>query len=58
MVVTGGGPLGPKLVTRLRQDGHEAIPASPDTGVGALAGEGLSRALAGDRRISAGTTVG
>ena len=43
MVVTGGGPLGPKLVTRLRQDGHEAIPASPDTGVDALTGEASAR---------------
>src|SRR5690348_927487 len=47
IVVIGGGPIGSKLVTRLREDGHEAIPASPDTGVDALTGEGLSQALAG-----------
>jgi hypothetical protein len=46
IVVIGGGPPGSKLVTRLRQDGHEAIPASPDTGVDTLTGEGLSQALA------------
>lgn len=49
MVVTGGGPLGPKLVTRLRQDGHEAIPASPDTS---------ARPSPAIGRIPAGTTVG
>jgi len=47
IVVIGGGPIGSKLVTRLREDGHEAIPASPDTGVDTLTGEGLSQALAG-----------
>src|SRR6185369_1282144 len=34
-------------VTRLREHGHEAVPASPDTGVNTLTGEGLAEALQG-----------
>src|SRR5690606_22244090 len=35
------------LVTRLRDQGHEVVAASPRTGVNTLTGEGLSEALAG-----------
>ncbi len=46
IVVIGGGPIGSKLVTKLREHGHEAVTASPDTGVDILTGEGLADALA------------
>jgi uncharacterized protein YbjT (DUF2867 family) len=48
IVVLGGtGLVGSKLVSRLLQHGHEAVPASPSTGVNSLTGEGLSQALSG-----------
>jgi uncharacterized protein YbjT (DUF2867 family) len=34
-------------VKRLREAGHEVLPASPDSGVNTLTGEGLAAALAG-----------
>ena len=46
IVVIGGGPIGSKLVTKLREHGHEAAAAPPDTGVDILTGEGLADALA------------
>jgi uncharacterized protein YbjT (DUF2867 family) len=36
-----------KLVTRLREEGHDAVPASPDTGVNTLTGKGLAEVLEG-----------
>jgi uncharacterized protein YbjT (DUF2867 family) len=47
VVIGGTGLIGSKLVTKLRDQGHEAIPASPDTGVNTLTGEGLVDALQG-----------
>ena len=47
VVIGGSGLIGSKLVTKLRDHGHEAIPASPDTGVNTLTGEGLADAVAG-----------
>ena len=47
VVIGGTGLIGSKLVERLREDGHEAVPASPDTGVDTLTGEGLAEALQG-----------
>lgn len=47
VVIGGTGLIGTKLVTTLRDDGHEAVPASPDSGVDTLTGEGLSDALTG-----------
>lgn len=41
VVIGGTGLIGSKLVTRLRERGHEAIPASPNSGVNTLTGEGL-----------------
>ena len=46
VVIGGTGRIGSKLVSRLREQGHEAVPASPDTGVSTLTGEGLADALA------------
>jgi uncharacterized protein YbjT (DUF2867 family) len=47
VVIGGTGLIGSKLVERLREDGHEPLPASPDTGVDALTGAGLAEALEG-----------
>ena len=41
------GLIGSKLVTKLRQRRHEAVPASPASGVNTLTGEGLTEALEG-----------
>jgi uncharacterized protein YbjT (DUF2867 family) len=47
VIIGGTGLIGSKLVTRLRAQGHEAVPAAPNTGVNTLTGEGLSAALHG-----------
>jgi uncharacterized protein YbjT (DUF2867 family) len=47
VVIGGTGLIGSKLVNRLGAQGHDAIAASPDTGVDTLSGEGLDEALAG-----------
>src|SRR5262249_34480970 len=47
VIIGGTGLVGSKLVTKLRDHGHEAVPASPDTGVNTLTGEGLAEALQG-----------
>jgi uncharacterized protein YbjT (DUF2867 family) len=47
VIIGGSGLIGSKLVTRLREQGHEAVPASPASGVNTLTGEGLADVLAG-----------
>jgi uncharacterized protein YbjT (DUF2867 family) len=47
VVIGGSGLIGSKVVTKLRDGGHEALPASPDSGVNTLTGEGLADALLG-----------
>jgi len=47
VVIGGTGLIGSRLVKKLREQGHEAIAASPNTGVNTLTGEGLSEALKG-----------
>ena len=47
VVIGGTGLIGSKLVTKLGEHGHEAVAASPNTGVNTLTGEGLAEALAG-----------
>jgi len=47
VIIGGTGLIGSKLVTRLREHGHEAVPASPDTGVNTLTGEGLAKVVTG-----------
>jgi len=47
VVIGGTGLIGSKLVAKLRDHGHEAVAASPDTGVNTITGEGLAKALAG-----------
>src|SRR5262245_22540427 len=45
VIIGGTGLIGSKLVTRLREHGHEAVPAAPNTGVNTLTGEGLAKVL-------------
>jgi uncharacterized protein YbjT (DUF2867 family) len=47
VVIGGTGLIGSRLVKKLGEHGHEAVAASPDTGVNTLTGEGLAEALKG-----------
>jgi uncharacterized protein YbjT (DUF2867 family) len=47
VVIGGTGLIGSKLVNKLHERGHEAIPASPNSGVNTLTGEGLAEVLKG-----------
>ncbi|GAA1232915.1 SDR family oxidoreductase [Pseudonocardia alaniniphila] len=47
VVIGGTGLIGSKLVATLNEHGHEAVPASPNTGVNTLTGEGLAKVLEG-----------
>jgi len=47
VVIGGSGLIGSKLVNKLRESGHEALAASPSSGVNTVTGEGLSEALKG-----------
>jgi uncharacterized protein YbjT (DUF2867 family) len=51
VVIGGTGLIGSKLVERLREDGHEPLAASPDTGVNTITGEGLAGALEGAQAV-------
>jgi uncharacterized protein YbjT (DUF2867 family) len=45
VVIGGSGLIGSKVVAKLGALGHEAIPASPNSGVNTLTGEGLAEVL-------------
>ena len=47
VVIGGTGRVGGNVVRRLLAAGHDAVPASPDTGVDTITGEGLANAMAG-----------
>ncbi|SOX56025.1 LysR family transcriptional regulator [Mycobacterium ahvazicum] len=47
LVIGGSGLIGSQVVTMLTDLGHEAVPASPRSGVNAITGEGLTEAVAG-----------
>jgi uncharacterized protein YbjT (DUF2867 family) len=47
VVIGGTGLIGSKTIPILRERGHEALAASPNTGVNTITGEGLAEALAG-----------
>src|SRR5215468_5281943 len=47
VVIGGSGLIGSKLVAKLREQGHEAVAASPSSGVNSVTGEGLAEALKG-----------
>src|ERR1041385_2071836 len=45
VVIGGSGLIGSRLVIKLREQGHDAVAASPNSGVNTLTGEGLAAAL-------------
>jgi len=47
VVIGGTGLIGSKLVKKLLADGHDALAASPATGVDIVSGRGLNKALQG-----------
>jgi len=47
VVIGGSGLIGTKVVKKLTAQGHEALAASPNTGVDATTGRGLAEALSG-----------
>ena len=47
VVIGGTGLIGSKTVAILRRGGHEAVAASPKSGVNSITGEGLREAMAG-----------
>src|ERR671914_2860691 len=47
VIIGGTGLIGSKLVAKLRERGHDAVAASPDSGVNTLTGEGLADVLQG-----------
>src|SRR5262249_43592647 len=51
VVIGGSGLIGTKLVSRLRQRGHEVVAASPNSGVNTITGEGLADALVGSQVV-------
>lgn len=51
VVIGGTGLIGSKVVAKLTEHGHEAIPASPNSGVNTLTGEGLAEVLAGAETV-------
>jgi len=57
VVIGGSGLIGAKVVSNLRQRGHEVVAASPSTGVNTLTGEGLAEALADGMSDMAGTAA-
>ena len=47
VVIGGSGLIGKQLVQKLRDAGHDVLPASPSSGVNTISGQGLKEALAG-----------
>jgi uncharacterized protein YbjT (DUF2867 family) len=47
VVIGGTGLIGSKTVANLRKVGHEAVAASPNSGVNTITGEGVKEAVAG-----------
>ncbi|MGH8503168.1 MAG: SDR family oxidoreductase [Gammaproteobacteria bacterium] len=47
VIIGGSGLIGSKVVQLLRSKGHDAVAASPASGVNTITGEGLAEALAG-----------
>lgn len=47
VVIGGTGLIGSKLINKLQDKGHEAIAASPSTGVNTITNEGLDQVLKG-----------
>ena len=51
VVIGGTGLIGSKVVAKLKQKGHEALAAAPNTGVNTITGEGLKEAMAGTQVV-------
>jgi uncharacterized protein YbjT (DUF2867 family) len=51
VVIGGTGLIGSKLIPHLRKMGHDAIAASPNTGVNTLTREGLAAAMSGTQVV-------
>jgi len=47
VVIGGSGLIGSKLITKLGEQGRQAVAASPNTGVNSVTGEGLADVLEG-----------
>jgi uncharacterized protein YbjT (DUF2867 family) len=47
VIIGGTGLIGSKVVTMLRERGHDAVAAAPNTGVNTLTGEGLAQVVTG-----------
>jgi uncharacterized protein YbjT (DUF2867 family) len=47
VVIGGSGLIGSKLIKKLGEHGHQAVAASPNSGVNTLTGEGLAEVLEG-----------
>jgi len=47
VVIGGSGLIGSKVVQKLGAQGHQAVAASPDSGVNTLTGEGLAEVMKG-----------
>jgi uncharacterized protein YbjT (DUF2867 family) len=47
VVIGGSGLIGSKLVPKLREQGHQAVAASPNSGVNTVTGQGLAEVLKG-----------
>jgi uncharacterized protein YbjT (DUF2867 family) len=47
VVIGGSGLIGSKVVQKLAAQGHQAVAASPDSGVNTLTGQGLAEVLKG-----------
>ena len=51
VVIGGTGLIGSKVVEKLKQKGHDAIAAAPNTGVNTITGEGLKEAMSGAKVV-------
>jgi len=47
VIIGGAGLIGSKVVTMLRERGHDAVPADLNTGINTLTAEGLAQAVTG-----------
>lgn len=51
VVIGGTGLIGSKVVEKLKQRGHDAVAAAPNTGVDTITGKGLAEALSGGQVV-------
>lgn len=51
LVIGGSGLIGSQVVANLNELGHEAVAASPSTGVNSVTGEGVAEAVSGVRTV-------